>query len=198
MAKDNLQHLSDEELVHRYRNSHDMAYMGELYQRYIHLVYGVCLKYLKNDTEAEDATMQLFEKLIGELKRHHVTTFRPWMYMVVKNFCMMEFRRQSATEKKQAQMIKDARTLMEKDEPAHLQDTDDREFVLQHLHDGLDALKEQQRVCIELFYLKDCSYNEISAITGYTLNEVKSHIQNGKRNLKNYITAKHEQAKKGD
>ena len=84
--------LSDEELVHRYRNSHDTAYIGELYVRYTHLVYGVCLKYFHNDADAQDAVMQVFEKLIKELKRHHIEAFKPWLHTVVKNHCMMHFR----------------------------------------------------------------------------------------------------------
>ena len=94
--------LTDEELVHRYRNSHETTYIGELYQRYTHLVFGVCMKYLHNDAEAEDATMQIFEKLIQDLKKHHITSFKPWLHMVVKNHCMMHFRKETNLGKKKA------------------------------------------------------------------------------------------------
>ena len=70
--------LTDEELVERYRNSHETVYIGELYQRYTHLVFGVCMKYFKDEATAEDASMQIFEKLITELKKHHITAFKPW------------------------------------------------------------------------------------------------------------------------
>lgn len=197
VAKENLHQVTDEELVHRYRNSHETVYIGELYQRYTHLVFGVCMKYFKNEAEAEDATMQIFEKLITELKKHHVVAFKPWLHMVVKNFCMMEFRKQSSSTKKHTQLVNDTKSVMENDTVDHLQLAEEKEYVLQHLQEGIDELKEEQRICIELFYLKDCSYNEIANITGYSINEVKSYIQNGKRNLKNYITAKNEQATKG-
>lgn len=197
LAKEDLHNISDEELVHRYRNSHQTEYIGELYQRYTHLVFGVCMKYFKNEAEAEDATMQIFEKLISDLKKHHVTTFKPWLHTVVKNFCMMEFRKQSTLGKRQAEMNADFSSLMENTEEIHPETAEEREFVLEHLKEGMDELKEEQRVCIELFYIKQCSYAEVSAVTGYSMKEVKSYIQNGKRNLKNYINAKNEQAKKG-
>lgn len=189
--------LSDEELIHRYRNSHETAYVGELYLRYTHLVFGVCMKYLKNEAEAEDATMQIFEKLIVELKKHHITSFKPWLHIVVKNYCMMLFRKETSEGKKKKELKWEFGDVVENAPEVHLNDAEDKEFILQHLKEGIDQLKEEQRICIELFYLKDTSYNEIATITGYSLNEVKSYIQNGKRNLKNIITAKNEQGEKG-
>lgn len=196
MVKEDLSKIADEELVHRYRNSHETVYVGELYQRYTGLVYGVCLKYFRNEAEAEDATMQIFEKLINDLKKHHITAFKPWLHTVVKNFCMMEFRKQGNKEKLHNILKTEAKNHVENPEENHLQEAEDKEFVLTHLKEGIDELKPEQRECIELFYLKDCSYQEVSRITGYDLKEVKSYIQNGKRNLKIFITKQHEQAKK--
>ena len=189
--------LTDEELVHRYRNSHETTYVGELYQRYTHLVFGVCMKYLHNETEAEDLTMQIFEKLISDLKKHHITSFKPWLHMVVKNHCMMYFRKESSENKKEAKLKFELGNVVEKEEIDHLQEAEDKRFVHQYLKEGIDELKDEQRTCVELFYLKECSYTQISSMTGFTLNEVKSHLQNGKRNLKNYITAKNNEAQDG-
>ncbi len=200
MVKEDITKLTDEELVHRYRNSHETSYIGELYQRYTHLVFGVCIKYLKNHAEAEDATMQVFEKLITDLKKHHITVFKPWLHVVVKNHCMMEFRKGTAANKNSANLRYELGNVVENAEDIHLieaREKEDKEFILEHLKEGMDELNEDQQTCIELFYMKDCSYQEISKITGFTMNEVKSYIQNGKRNLKNYITAKNEQLKKG-
>ena len=52
------------------------------------------------------------------------------------------------------------------------------------LEDCLKQLKDLQKKCIDLFYLKEKSYLQISSELHVTLNAVKSHIQNGKRNLK--------------
>lgn len=182
--------LSDEELVHRYRNSHDTAYIGELYVRYTHLVYGVCLKYFHNDADAQDAVMQIFEKLIVELKKHHVETFRPWLHTVVKNHCMMHFRKEAAASKKEAQLLNNVKGSVENVESEHQESEQEKELMAQHLSSGLNVLKAEQRRCVELFYLQGRSYQQIAEDTGYSLNEVKSYIQNGKRNLKIYITDK--------
>jgi RNA polymerase sigma factor (sigma-70 family) len=181
--------LSDEELVHRYRNSHDTAYIGELYVRYTHLVYGVCLKYFHNDADAQDAVMQIFEKLITELKKHHVEVFKPWLYIVVKNYCMMEFRKESSATRKETELKNNIKSSVESEAADH-PDEDERAMMVQYLSNGMEALKDEQRMCVEMFYLKGMSYQQIADVTDYTINEVKSYIQNGKRNLKNYITEK--------
>lgn len=197
MAREDYSSVSDEELVQRYRNSHEVAYVGELYQRYTHLVFGVCMKYFRHEAEAEDATMQIFEKLMVDLKKHHITAFKPWLHIVVKNHCMMHFRKESNQSKKLTELKHEQKDRVENPEDNHLEDALEKEDVLQYLNEGIVELKEEQRKCIELFYLKDQSYVQISETTGYSLNEVKSYIQNGKRNLKNFISLKNEQAKKG-
>ena len=182
--------LSDEELVHRYRNSHDPSYVGELYVRYTHLVYGVCLKYFQNDADAQDAVMQIFEKLIKELKKHHVDTFKPWLHTVVKNHCMMQFRKDAVENKRETELKKTVKEAVENTDTDHLDKEDEKELMQIYLSSGMDTLKEEQRKCIELFYLQEKSYQQIVEETGYSMNEVKSYIQNGKRNLKNFITKK--------
>ena len=117
--------------------------------------------------------------------------------MVVKNHCMMHFRKETSNSKKETKLRFELNNSVEKEEVDHLQEAADKEFVLQHLKEGIDELKDDQRTCIELFYLKNCSYNEIANLTGFTPNEVKSHLQNGKRNLKNFITAKNNEGQDG-
>jgi RNA polymerase sigma factor (sigma-70 family) len=179
---------TDESLVEYYRNSHDLVYIGELYLRYTKLVFGVSMKYLQNEDDAHDATMSIFEKLITELKKHHVTAFRPWLYMVAKNYCMMEFRKSAKQRKNQVELKIVTQDSVEMASDLHLENRDDKEIVLKQLELGMQQLKEDQKMCLQLFYIENKSYKEIVEKTNYTINEVKSHIQNGKRNLKNYMT----------
>lgn len=188
MSKPQYDKETDESLVEYYRNSHDLVYIGELYLRYTKLVYGVSMKYLQNEDDAQDATMCVFEKLITELKKHQVTAFRPWLYMVVKNYCMMEFRKSNKERKGQADLKIVTENNVEMPADLHLGNRDDKEIVLKQLELGMQQLKEDQKMCIQLFYIENKSYKEIVEKTNYTVNEVKSHIQNGKRNLKNYMT----------
>lgn len=188
MSKNNYNSVSDEDLVEYYRNSHDTVYVGELYTRYTHLVYGVCMKYLQNDNDAKDATMQIFEKLLKELKKHHITAFKPWLYMVVKNYCMMEFRKASSQKVNTQKIVKEQQQNVETDVDAHLDEKAEKELMLNGLEKGLSALKPEQQQCVKLFYLEELSYKDIAEKTGFSLNDVKSHIQNGKRNLKLFLT----------
>ena len=188
MSKNNYNSVSDEDLVEYYRNSHDTVYVGELYTRYTHLVYGVCMKYLQNDNDAKDATMQIFEKLLKELKKHHITAFKSWLYMVVKNYCMMEFRKAASQKTNTQKIVKEQQQNVETDVDAHLDEKAEKELMLNGLEKGLSALKPEQQQCVKLFYLEELSYKDIAEKTGFSLNDVKSHIQNGKRNLKLFLT----------
>jgi RNA polymerase sigma factor (sigma-70 family) len=188
LSKNNYHSVADEDLVEYYRNSHDTVYVGELYTRYTHLVYGVCMKYLQNDNDAKDATMQIFEKLLKELKKHHITAFKPWLYMVVKNYCMMEFRKAASQKTNTQKIVKEQQQNVETDVDAHLDEKAEKELMLNGLEKGLSALKPEQQQCVKLFYLEELSYKDIAEKTGFSLNDVKSHIQNGKRNLKLFLT----------
>ncbi|MEN7549732.1 sigma-70 family RNA polymerase sigma factor [Rapidithrix thailandica] len=175
---------TDQELLLQYRAGKDMASLGELYNRYIELVYGVCFKYLKNREESQDAVMQLFEKLAQELEKSpEIQNFKTWLYVVTKNFCLMQLRAKSA-HKHQAFSESLLPEDMEKYESLHPTNEELLENNLSALDECLKHLKEEQKKCVELFYLKQKCYQDITQDTGYELKKVKSYIQNGKRNLK--------------
>jgi RNA polymerase sigma factor (sigma-70 family) len=191
--KKNIASLSDEELIARYKQSEDNAYIGELYKKYTHLVLGVCMKYLRDREEAKDAVMQIFEKLMSDLKKHEVANFRGWLHMVAKNHCLMKLRNKT-------QML-DIDQLRESSDNVvefnyDLHPVNESEMQLGNLEEAISCLDEDQRKCVELFYLKERSYKDVADATGFTLNQVKSYIQNGKRNLKNYLIAKNVEANK--
>ncbi len=171
--------LSDIELIEQFRQSGDQALVGELFVRYSALVYGVCLKYLKDRDEAKDAVMQVFEKLPQGLKEHAITQFKGWLYVTTRNYCLMYLRSQKkiTTEKLTGQ-------LMETNFLLHPESEVPLEQNLQLLEQCMDKLPEEQKTCVGLFYLQEKCYKEIAALTGFDYNKVKSHIQNGKRNLK--------------
>lgn len=182
-SKSRLLH-SDEELIAMYRNSHDSKYIGELFNRYTHLVFGVCMKYLKEEESAQDATMQVFESLMTHLKKHQIENFRAWLHMVAKNHCLMQIRKATNQHTFSHDFSESEDIDVDFDDGNHLIDKQEKEKRLQKMEKAMDSLKEEQRVCLKLFYLENKSYVEVADITGYSLNQVKSHIQNGKRNLK--------------
>jgi RNA polymerase sigma factor (sigma-70 family) len=175
--------LSDEELISSYHQSGDKAFVGELYIRYAHLMYGVCLKYFRDREQSRDAVLQVFEKLFVSLKTHTPENVKTWLMFVARNYCISELRKLQVKAEKQTRYEKDEEVLAGGDEDVEA-DKVVKEQRLQRLEDAISALGEEQKVCIELFYLKDKSYKEICDITGMNDKQVKSHIQNGKRNLK--------------
>jgi RNA polymerase sigma factor (sigma-70 family) len=188
-----LNELSDLDLVSHYKETGDNSFVGALFQRYTRLAFAVCMKYLRDEEESKDAVMQVFEKLLSDLKKHEVTNFKSWLHSVVKNHCLMQLRSQQSQLTREQEMKKDMKAVMESTYDLHLLNGDEKEIQLNSLQAGIEQLNEGQKICIELFYLKEKCYQEIADITGFTLNQVKSHIQNGKRNLKIYLTANNEQ-----
>ncbi len=177
--------LDDAGLIQLYKKTGDLKVLGELYDRYLHLIYGVCLKYLRDEEESKDATMQVFEKLIGELREHEVSNFKSWLHTLARNHCLMQLRSRKFKDGKNLERINWGED-METDIGEH-PDYEDREEDLQRMERGLDHLPPEQRQCLQLFYLDQKSYKEISDLTGYDFKQVKSYIQNGKRNLKIYL-----------
>lgn len=179
MASRDFTSLSDNDLIEAFKGSGDLAVWGELYRRYMGLVYGVCLKYLKDREESRDAVMQIFEKLIVTLKDHEVTHFKSWLYVSARNHCLMQLRSRKG---KNFQEI--SPDLMESDAVLHPEDEPGLETDMTRLERCIDTLGSEQKWCVQLFYLKQKCYKEIVQLTGYDDNQVKSYIQNGKRNLK--------------
>ena len=171
--------LTDKELVNLYKQSHDLTVLGELYQRYMELVYGVCLKYFKDSEAAKDGVMQIFEELVSKLKKHEVDNFRGWLHQVAKNYCLMQLRtpRNLKTEEFKTD-------IMQYEETVHLNGILEKEENFKKLEYCIETLNNEQKLTIRLFYLEEKCYNEIVEITGREWNQVRSLIQNGRRNLK--------------
>ncbi|MBC8033657.1 MAG: sigma-70 family RNA polymerase sigma factor [Chitinophagaceae bacterium] len=171
--------MPDGELVASYKSSGKLDVLSILYQRYMDLVFGVCLKYLKNNEAAKDAVMQLFEELVHKLRQHDVENFKSWLYTMAKNHCLMQLR--TPRNLKTVEFNADS---MHSQEPVHLNDILESEHAFKSLDGCMESLSGDQRRTVELFYLKSKCYNEIAEITGLEWNKVRSLIQNGRRNLK--------------
>lgn len=181
--KKKISHHTDIELLDKYRQDGNSAWLGELYNRYSHLVFGLCLKYLKDEETAKDAVLAIFEKLVTDLRSREVATFQHWLYAVSKNYCLMLLRNNGREAKRKVVYHNEisAHVLEENDILSH---TQMRETGLLKLEAAINRLNEEQKECITLFYLKEKSYKEIVETTGYDIGEVKSHLQNGRRNLR--------------
>lgn len=179
----NRQNHTDSELINRFRHIDDTAAFEELCHRYCHLVFGVCQKYLQNEDDSKDAVLEIFTKLTTDLKNHEIKNFRGWLYSVTKNFCLMKQR-----QKKKMSFVSENFDNIRED----FVEFDDADTLINEqkedkLYHALGQLNDSQQRCIRLFYLEEKSYREIVEITGFDLKQVKSYIQNGKRNLRNLM-----------
>jgi len=171
--------LSDHELIQIYKESGQLTIVGELYDRYMTLVYGVCMKYLRDREESRDAVMQIFEKLVTSLLQHDIDHFKGWLYATSRNHCLMHLRARKGKNFEEISTV-----FMESEVAAHQEDESEIESNLSKLETCIEQLATEQKSCIKLFYIQQKCYKEIVEATGFDDNKVKSYIQNGKRNLK--------------
>lgn len=174
---------SDATLLDLYKKNKDTKWLGFLFERYALLVFGVCMKYLKQVNDAQDATQQVFEKAFSEIQKYEVVYFKSWIYSIAKNHCLMQLRGKGHQP-----------VLLESFPEDMFERTDSQKSVIQNenwleqqsaeLNQALQEISHDQKICIELFYFQKLSYKEIEQKTGYSFQQVKSHIQNGKRNLR--------------
>ena len=172
--------ISDKELIAAYKSSSDLSYVSTLYQRYMDLVFGVCLKYFKDGERSKDAVMDIYEELCKKLKLHEVENFKGWLQVLARNYCLMQLR--SPRNMKTTEFNAD---FMQSNQTTHLENgVLEKEENFKKLEECMGQLTAEQKQSIELFFLEKKCYNEIADITGYEWSKVRSYIQNGKRNLK--------------
>jgi len=188
VKQERLNQMSDAELLDHFRAEGDSTCIGVLLQRYTLLLFGVCLKYLKDENEAKDAVQQIFLKVLTDVERHSIAYFKSWLYAVAKNYCLMRLRERHGKGWKE---LTDSITPPHEDLKKF--ELLENEATYHFLEEALHELPPEQQTCVRLFYLQKKSYQEISSATGFTLLQVKSYIQNGKRNLRLAIEKKQKQ-----
>lgn len=170
--------ITDDELLHHYYQDYDNKWLGILLPRYALLLFGVCMKYLKNEDDSKDCVQHIYLKVINELYKFRVKNFKSWLYMVAKNECLMRLR-----SAKNGTVELNETFLPETEDAGRKEVLMEREKKIGNLYKSLEKLKPDQQQCIRYFYMEKKSYAEIGELTGFTISQVKSYLQNGKRNL---------------
>ena len=170
---------TDDELLKQFVRTSNQELLGQLYSRYVPLVYGLCLKYLQQIEDAEDAVINIYEELVRKIPNYQIDNFKTWLYSVVKNHCLQILRKEKNRTFEEISIQS-----VESDDFEHLIDVSESKEKEEALNYCLDTLSDEQRQCISHFFFDDLSYMDIVEKTGFALNKVKSYIQNGKRNLK--------------
>ncbi|HXR83184.1 MAG TPA: sigma-70 family RNA polymerase sigma factor [Hanamia sp.] len=178
MQTEKYHNLTDTELLQNFYRDHDNKWLGILLPRYTLLLLGVCMKYLKNEEDARDCVQQIFLKIINELHKYKVDYFKSWIYMIAKNHCLMKLRDNKNLPVELNEKIQTENLEVDKHE------LHEKDVLLQKMQQAIQQLNPEQQQCVKLFYLEKKSYAEVAEITGFTMLQVKSHLQNGKRNLK--------------
>ena len=177
MSSRQFDHITDNELIERFLSDQNKEWLGILLERYTLLLLGVCMKYLKQEEAAKDAVQQVFLKALNEIGKYPIQYPKSWLYKVACNHCLMQLR-----DQKTSLPLADNAPLIE--EPSNIQEHQEKELNLSLLETCITELNKEQQTCITLFYLQKQSYHAIADATGMSVLQVKSHIQNGKRNLK--------------
>lgn len=172
------QHINDEDLLARFYTDGNKEWLGILLERYTLLLFGVCMKYLKEEDTAKDTVQQVFLKALSEIPKYKIENIGGWLYRVAKNMCLSLLRDKKVwSEPERLEQL-------EQPEEVPVSLLIEREKDIDRLKEELGKLREEQRICLTLFYLDKKSYHEVAALTGFDIKQVKSHIQNGKRNLR--------------
>lgn len=182
--------LTDQELLERFQRTGDSEWLGHVYERYMELVYGLCLKYLNDEGLAEDAVMTVFESLLVKVPKHDIKNFRNWLYTFVRNHCLMQLRRDKSHLTTSLEP-----EFMQFEDSWHLLDEHSENGQLTHLEDCLSRLSPQQKSCIKLFYYEEKTYKEIADMKCHEVGKIRSYIQNGRRNLRICLEKKQAKAK---
>jgi RNA polymerase sigma-70 factor (ECF subfamily) len=171
--------LTDARLIEMYQQDKQQETLAQLYLRYTDLVYGTCVKYLGDQEAAKDAAMNIYHELVEKVKHHSIDNFKSWLYVVTKNHCLMQLRKNKRMPT--AELVVQ---IMQSEDFSHLEGVFEKERQLERLGNCMEQLNEEQRTSVRMFYLENKCYNTISTVTGYDWNKVRSLIQNGRRNLK--------------
>lgn len=184
--KKKINELDDDQLISLLRETGEADYFNQLYERYIPLVYGLCLKYLQDAEKSQDAVIDIFETLSPKITNYEIKVFKNWIYSVTKNHCFHILR-----ENKKEIVVDFDSQIMESDVVLDLfsEETMEKEKEAA-LKECMNRLPDPQRVSVRMFFYEDKSYLDIVDETGYNLKSVKSFLQNGKRNLKICIEKK--------
>lgn len=170
----------DKELLIAFKQTGNINLLSTLYQRYMDLVFGVCLKYFKDAERSKDAVMDIFDELNTKLRVHEVENFKSWLHVLARNHCLMQLRSPRNIKTTEFNPV-----FMYSEQNTHLNgEVLEKEENFKKLEQCMESLPDEQKQAVQLFYLESKCYNEIAAITGFDWNKVRSYIQNGKRNLK--------------
>jgi RNA polymerase sigma-70 factor (ECF subfamily) len=171
---------ADDQLIVAQIVSGDKGLFRILVQRHEQAVYGMGISFFRNAEDAADFTQEVFLKAFRSLSHFQGRSrFSTWLYRVAYNTAVNGIRRQREYRSlAEEEKIPDAAT-----PEGELLRAAAREAVREAAGD----LPERYRICVDLFFFYERSYQEIESITGYPVNTIKSHIFRAKKLLRDKL-----------
>ncbi len=173
---------TDFELLDRFRRHGDRAAFERIVARHRPWLHRVCARLLRSDEAARDATQDVFARVLNRLDTFRGDNFPGWLKAIAVNCCLNTIDRDKRWAPLEAAGEAPAADL-------------GPELQLLRLEEGVRArhliarLPERQKIVFCLKYIDDCSYQEIERLTGFSNKEVKSFLQNARRNFENWWRA---------
>lgn len=170
--------LTDEELLYRYVHRHENVAVNYLFDRYAHLVFGICMKHFADATKATEATNDIFISLVDDLGKYNIEQFKPWFFQYVKKYSMLKANNSI--------QVADNKVVLDTNMEFDNQPMPDAVVTIS-LEKEIRSLANDERACMEMFYLKNMNYEQIAMKTNRSQIEVKHLLQEGKKHLKEKV-----------
>jgi len=181
-----IEHLSDKAkkdylLVLRALNEKDQRAYTELMGRYKDSVYFMLLKMVNNSDDAEDLTIETFSKAFKRLDQYTPQfAFSTWLFKIASNHSIDFIRKKRirAISIDQGYSNEDGESYVipVKEESLDPEESMQKDERVQRMRDVVEKLKPRYKRLVELRYLEEKSYEEISEILELPLGTVKAQL----------------------
>lgn len=179
MSTDGPKNAREAEWVELFRTTGHNEYFERLYELCRKKVYARCLQLLRNSTEAEDVTHEVFLRAFEKFSSLKGGNFSGWVSKIACNLCLNRIR-DGITHRR---LLEESQLETKALQPASVERETIQAEYMRIAHGIIQELQPEQRKVLLLKYLEGLSYREIEQITGYDGNQVRSYLQNARRNF---------------
>jgi len=179
LSKHEVNNLTDQEIIHSVLAGDANAF-GILVSRYKNRVFTLAYNILLQKEDAEEIAQDAFVKAFMALRNFkQQSSFGTWLYRIVVN---------TALNKKKLKKFVLTEITGEaiNEEPAGIDGLLHRfenKDLKKYLQLAIEALKEEERICITLFYLNELQVSEIHELTGISVANIKVILYRGRKHL---------------
>jgi RNA polymerase sigma-70 factor (ECF subfamily) len=170
--------------------SGDREAFRELYDAHKDRVWTIALRFTGDDSAARDVTQQVFLKLFTSIAGfRHESNFKTWLYRMVANECMDEFRKRRRLipldifgpaerdeDRGEAEMKEWREEPLQEGRLARLE-------ISEAVQAAVMQLKPKLRMAIVLKYFEDLSYEQMAEALGCSMGTVASRLNRGHKAL---------------